>query len=428
MTRSSLLEEYRWRGMLYDVTEGAEEALLESLQLVYAGFDPTAASLHVGNLLPIMGLVHVQRLGHTPITLVGGGTGLIGDPSWKSAERPLLSLDEAQANAERVRGQLEAFVEFQDVPNPARMANNLKWLGETRILDFLRDIGKHFPVNSMLGKESIRRRLEDDSAGISFTEFSYLLLQSYDFYRLFEDYGCRVQVGGSDQWGNITGGIELIRRISGQKAYGVVFPLLTTASGVKFGKTETGAVWLDPERTSPYRFYQYWLNTDDADVGSHLRLFTLLSREEIEALDEAVEHRPHERKAQEALANDVTRRVHGETELQRAKRASRVLFEGEVRGLSAEEIQEIFADVPSGSVPAKRLEGEGADLTSLITEVGLTSSRADARRGVEQGGVYMNGERIQDVGFRVTEKHTLHGGFIVLRRGKKNYCLVRVER
>ena len=428
MTRSSLLEEYRWRGMLHDVTQGAEEALLESPQLVYAGFDPTAASLHVGNLLPIMGLVHVQRSGHTPIILVGGGTGLIGDPSWKSAERSLLSLDEAQANAERVRGQLEAFVEFQGVPNPARMANNLNWLGQIHILDFLRDVGKHFPVNVMLGKESIRRRLEDDSAGISFTEFSYLLLQSYDFYRLFEDYGCRVQVGGSDQWGNITGGIELIRRISGQKAYGVVFPLLTTSSGVKFGKTETGAIWLDPERTSPYRFYQYWLNTDDADVGSHLRLFTLLSKEEIEALDEAVENCPHERKAQEALANDVTRRVHGETELQRAKRASRALFEGEVRGLSAKEIQEIFADVPSGSVPAKRLEGEGVDLTSLITEVGLTSSRGDARRGVEQGGVYLNGERIQDVGFRVTGKHTLHGGFIVLRRGKKNYCLVRVER
>ena len=414
--------------MLHDLTEGAEEALQKAPQLVYAGFDPTAASLHVGHLLPIMGLVHVQRSGYTPITLVGGGTGLIGDPSWKSAERSLLSLDEAQANAERVREQLEAFVEFHGVPNPARMVNNLEWLGQTRVLDFLRDVGKHFPVNAMLGKESIRRRLEDDSAGFSFTEFSYLLLQSYDFYRLFEDYGCRVQVGGSDQWGNITGGIELIRRISGKKAYGVVFPLLTAASGVKFGKTEAGAVWLDPERTSPYRFYQYWLNTEDADVGGHLRLFTLLSEEEIEALDESVENRPHERKAQEALADDVTRRVHGETELQRAKRASRALFEGEVRGLSAEEIQEIFADVPSGSVPAKWLEGEGADLTSLIAEVGLTSSRGEARRGVEQGGVYLNGERVRNVGFRVTGEHALHGRFIVLRRGKKNYRLVRVER
>ena len=427
MTRRSLLEEYRWRGLLADTTEGAEEALHEAPQSAYVGFDPTAASLHVGHLLPIMGLVHVQRSGHSPIALVGSGTGLIGDPSGKGDERSLLTLEEVKANAERVRTQLEAFIEFKGVSNPARVVNNLEWLGDTGVLDFLRDVGKHFPVNVMLGKESIRRRLEDDSVGISFTEFSYLLLQSYDFYRLFEDYGCRVQLGGSDQWGNITGGIELIRRITGERAYGVVFPLLTTASGVKFGKTEAGSVWLDPERTSSYRFYQYWLNTDDADVARQLRLFTLLDWNDIEALDEAVESRPHAREAQEALADDVTRRVHGDAALERAKRASRVLFGGEVSDLAADEIREIFADVPSGSLAAERLEGEGVDLTALIAEVGLTTSRGEARRGVEQGGVYLNGERVTDVGLRVRAEHALHGGFLVLRRGKKNYHLVRVE-
>jgi tyrosyl-tRNA synthetase len=273
--------------MLHDATDGAEGALVESRHSVYAGFDPTADSLHVGSLLPIMGLMHFQRAGHSPIALVGGGTGLIGDPSGKSDERSLLSEDEARANADAVKGQLESFLDFGDVSNAARMVNNLDWLGPARVLAFLRDVGKHFPVNVMLAKESVRRRLEGE--GISFTEFSYVLLQSYDFLRLFEDLGCRVQVGGSDQWGNITGGIELIRRVAGERAYGVVFPLLATSSGVKFGKTEEGAVWLDPNRTSPYRFFQYWVNTDDADVGRYLRLFTLLDPEEVEVLEAAVE-------------------------------------------------------------------------------------------------------------------------------------------
>ena len=383
--------------------------------------------LHVGHLLPVMGLVHLQCSGHSPIALVGGGTGLIGDPSGKSDERTLLQVDEANANAEQLHRQLQAFLDFDGVPNPARMANNLDWLGSTGVLDFLRDVGKHFPVNVMLAKETIRRRLESDSTGISFTEFSYLLLQSYDFYRLFKDFGCRVQLGGSDQWGNIIGGIELIRRIAGQRAYGLVFPLLTTTSGAKFGKTEAGTVWLDPDRTSPYQFYQHWLNTDDADVGRYLRFFTLLTRVEVEALDEAVEKRPQDREAQEALAADVTGRVHGDGALESARRASRVLFGGEVRGLDAKAIDEIFADVPSSSLPPERLEGEGVDLTTLIAEVGLTSSRAEARRGVEQGGVYLNSDRITDVGFRVVAEHALHGRFLVLRRGKRNHCLVRVE-
>jgi tyrosyl-tRNA synthetase len=428
MTVRSPLDEYRWRDMLQDATEGAEEALEEGVQTAYAGFDPTAPSLHVGNLVPVMGLVHFQRAGHAPIALVGGATALIGDPSGKDKERPLLGRDEAEANAERIRGQLEAFLDFGNVSNCARMVNNLDWLGPTSVLDFLRDVGKHFPVSVMLGKEAIRARLEDETIGISFTEFSYILLQSYDFYRLFADRGCRFQLGGSDQWGNITGGIDLIRRVEGKRAYGVVFPLLTTATGAKFGKTEEGAVWLDPERTSPYRFHQYWLNTDDADVGRFLRLFTLLGRDEIEALDAAVRERPQRREAQEALADDVTRRVHGEDALQRAKRASRVLFGGEVRGLAADEIEEIFADVPSSSLPADRLGGDGVDATSLLAEIGLCSSRSEARRAVEQGGVYLNGERVADPAFPVTVNDALHGGFLVLRRGKKSYHLVRVAR
>lgn len=413
--------------MLQDVTEGAEEAIADGTQSGYAGFDPTADSLHVGHLIPIMGLVHLQRAGHRPIALVGGGTGLIGDPSGKSLERQLLTLDRARANAERIRTQLEAFLEFEGVDNPATMVDNHEWLGRIGVLEFLRDIGKHFPVGAMLGKDTIRRRLDDESVGISYTEFSYLLLQSYDFYRLFQDHGCRFQLGGSDQWGNITGGIELIRRIAGERAYGWVLPLLTTASGAKFGKTEEGAVWLDPERTSPYRFYQYWLNTDDADVGRYLRFFTLFSRDEIRALDQAVETAPHRREAQQALAEDVTRRVHGEEGLARAGKASEVLFGGEVRGLEPAEVEEIFADVPSSRMDAGRLQREENDLVTLLAELGITSSKGEARRGIEQGGIYLNSERVTDPRRPVTLDDALHGRFLVLRRGKKRYHLVRLE-
>ncbi len=427
MATLSLIDEYRWRGMLIDLTEGAEAALARERQSsMYVGFDPTASSLHVGSLVPIMGLVHAQRAGHTPIVLVGSGTGLIGDPGGKSAERVLLGREEARANAEGVRGQLEAFLDFGGTANPARIVDNFEWLGSTGVLDFLRDVGKHFPVGAMLGKESIRRRL-DGEAGLSFTEFAYLLLQSYDFYRLFEDHGCRVQAGGSDQWGNITGGIELIRRITGERAYGVVFTLLATATGAKFGKTEAGTVWLDPGRTSPYRFYQYWLNTDDRDAVRNLKLFTLLGQQETEELERAAASRPHLREVQRALADEVTRLVHGETELSRARKASDALFGGEIRGLGAAEIEEIFADVPSSALEAARLGGEGFELAALVAAAGLTPSRGAARRAIEQGGVYLNGERIAESGFRVRSEHSIHGRFLILRRGKKSYHLVRVE-
>ena len=423
----SFLDELRWRRMLHDATEGAQEALAQGEQQAYVGFDPTAASLHVGHLLPVMGLVHFQRAGHRPIAVVGGGTGLIGDPSGKSKERNLLTRDEVAANAGAVRAQLESFLDFGGVSNSARMLDNVEWLGTQGLLDFLRDVGKHFSVNALLRKESVRTRLEDEERGISYTEFSYLLLQSYDFLRIFQDHGCRFQFGGSDQWGNITGGIDLIRRVNGEKAYGVVFPLIITASGVKFGKTEEGAVWLSPERTSPYRFYQYWLNTDDADVGSYLRYFTLLSRERIEELEVAVEERPQEREAQRALADDVTARVHGESEVERARTASRVLFGGEIQGLGASEIEEIFFDVPSSVVSKEALSGEGTGLVALLADAGVTSSRGEARRALEQGGIYLNNRRVEDPQANVTVSDAVEGRFLVIRKGKRRYHLLRVE-
>ncbi len=426
MTTNAFFEELRWRGMLEDATEGADEALSTGIHTGYAGFDPTASSLHVGHLVPVMGLVHFQRAGHRPIALVGGGTGLIGDPSGKSRERNLLTPEETAENARAVRGQLEAFLDFESKTNPARLLDNEAWLGSIGALEFLRDVGKHFSVNVLLRKESIRRRLEEGTEGISYTEFSYLLLQAYDFLRLFRDEGCRFQFGGQDQWGNITAGIDLIRRVTGERAWGAVFPLLTTSSGAKFGKTEEGAVWLDPERTSPYRFYQYWRNTEDADVGRCLRYFTLLAREEIEGLEEAVRDRPAEREAQERLAADLTRRVHGDGGLARVRRASEVLFGGEVRGLDAHEVREIFADVPSSELPADRLRGEGVEFVVLLADAGAFPSRGEARRGIQQGGVYLNGERVTDPRTVVTLEDALHGRFLVVRRGKRNHHLVRV--
>jgi tyrosyl-tRNA synthetase len=423
----NLFDEYRWRGMLQDVTEGAEAAFASGPQGAYVGFDPTAASLHVGHLLPIMGLVHLQRAGHTPIALVGGGTGLIGDPSGKSQERNLLTREQAEANGEAVRGQLAAFLEFDGVSNPARLVNNLEWLGSMQVLDYLRDVGKHFSVNVMLRKDSVRRRLEEGAEGISYTEFSYLLLQSYDFLRLFLDRGCRFQFGGTDQWGNITGGIDLIRRVTGEKAYGVVFPLITTSTGVKFGKTEAGAVWLDPARTSPFRFYQFWLRTEDADVGTYLRFFTLLDREHVEALEVSAAEHPERREAHRALAEDVTRRVHGEGGLARARSASEVLFGGGLEGLGGEEIEEIFADVPSSAVSGLDLEGEGLGIVDLVAGAGVTGSRGEARRSLEQGGIYLNNERVTDLARSVTRSDAVEGRFLVLRKGKRSYHLVRVE-
>lgn len=420
----SVLDELAWRGLLQDATEGAAEHLAQEPRGVYIGFDPTADSLHVGSLLPIMLLVHLQRAGHHPIALVGGATGLIGDPSGKSAERPLLTREGMEANARGIRAQLEHFLDFEAAPNPARMRNNLDWLGRTNVLDFLRDIGKHFSVNAMLRKESVRRRVESDEQGISFTEFSYQLLQAADFLHLFRDDGCSVQMGGSDQWGNITAGVDLVRRVTGGHAFGAVAPLITTSSGTKFGKTEEGTIWLDARRTSPYRFYQFWINVPDDDVGAYLRFFTLLDRAEIEALDAATEAEPHRRAAQKALADDVTRRVHGTEGLERARQATAALFGGSLEGLDAADIGDIFADVPSSTVARADLAGGGVPLLDLLADTGLCSSKGDARRSVEGGGIYLNGERATDPGARVGSALFIEGRYLVLRKGKKSYHLV----
>ncbi len=420
------LDEYNWRGMLQDLTEGAGEAFSQGPRTAYIGFDPTASSLHVGSLLPIMGLVHLQRAGHSPIGVVGGGTGLIGDPSGKVQERQLLTKERAAENLAGIRGQLEHFLDFQVSTNPARMVNNLEWLGELRTLDFLRDVGKHFSVNALLRKDSIRRRLEEEDGGISFTEFSYVLMQAYDFLVLLDRYDCTVQMGGSDQWGNITAGIDLIRRMRGSRAFGVVFPLVTSATGVKFGKTEAGTVWLDPARTSPYRFFQFWLNADDRDAITYLKFFTLLGKAEVVELESALAERPHERAAQRALAEDVTRRVHGETGLSRAQQATQVLFGGALEGLSGGEIADIFSDVPSSEFPRGTFEGEGLPILDLLAESGIASSKGDARRSIQGGGVYLNNIRVEDVERRVRLEDALEGRFLVFRKGKKNYHLAEL--
>ena len=422
----NVLDEYHWRGMMQDLTEGADGAFSSEPRTAYIGFDPTASSLHVGSLLPIMGLVHLQRAGHHPIGVVGGGTGLIGDPSGKAQERQLLTREKAAENLEGIRGQLEQFLDFDAKTNPARLVNNLDWLGELRTVDFLRDIGKHFSVNALLRKESIRRRLEDEDGGLSYTEFSYALMQAYDFLVLYDRYGCTVQMGGSDQWGNITAGIDLIRRMRGGKAYGVVYPLVTSSTGVKFGKTEAGTVWLDAARTSPYRFYQFWLNTDDQDAVRYLKYFTLLSHEEVSALESELAENPHQRVAQKALAESVTRQVHGDTGLERARQATQVLFGGDLEGLAGDEIADIFADVPSREVRKEALEGEGMPLVDLLVDARVATSKGDARRSIQGGGVYLNNARIEDAEKTVYLDEALEGRFIVLRKGKKNYTLVKI--
>ncbi|MHB1193892.1 MAG: tyrosine--tRNA ligase [Longimicrobiales bacterium] len=424
---STFIEELHWRGMLYASTEGAAEHLAEGRRTAYIGFDPTAASLHVGSLLPIMGLVHMQRAGHVPIGLVGGGTGLIGDPSGKTAERQLLTKEKVAENAEGIRRQLEHFLDFEAKSNPARMANNLDWLGGLALVDFLRDVGKHFSVNQLMARESVRRRLENEETGISYTEFSYALLQSYDFLELYRREECTLQMGGSDQWGNITAGTDLIRRMVGGKAYGVVFPLVTNAAGTKFGKTEAGNVWLDAALTSPFRFYQFWINADDADVVRYLRFFSLRPREEIGRLEEAVKAAPQAREAQRALAEEVTRRLHGETGLARAKKATEVLFGGAIEGMGADEVADVFSDVPSATLPRTSLEGEGMALVEVLARTGVATSKGEARRAVEGGGIYLNNRRIADPAHAVRVGDAIEGRFLVLRKGKKSYHLVALQ-
>lgn len=426
----NVYEEFQWRGMLYDASEGLREVLAKESVTGYIGFDPTAPSLHIGSLLPIMGLVHLQRYGHTPIALVGGGTGMIGDPSGKTVERQLLSKEQLEYNLAGIREQLSRFLDFERKTNAAVMVNNADWLSPLRLIDFLRDIGKHFTVNYMLAKESVRRRYEQGD-GISFTEFSYMLLQSYDFLVLYDRYGCILQMGGSDQWGNIVAGTELIRKLRGEqggragRAYALVFPLVTTSSGVKFGKSEAGSVWLDANLTSPYRFYQYWINTDDRDVVKYLKFFTLLNRQEIAQLEIAVLTAPEKREAQRRLAEEVTRMVHGEYELRKAIQASQVLFGGEITDLSARDVLDIFAEVPSSDLPRAGFAGNGLPIIDAVIAAGYAASRGAARRLVEGGGIYVNNRRISDPQARLGLADLVDGQYLVLRKGAKDYHLLR---
>jgi tyrosyl-tRNA synthetase len=423
---TNILDEFRWRGLLYGHTEGLEEIVSTRPITLYNGFDPTADSLHIGNLVPMMQLARWQRFGHTPIALAGGGTGMIGDPSGRTTERTLLTVETIEANLVPIKQQLASVLDFETKVNPARIVNNADWLLRIPMMEFLRDVGKHFTVNYMMAKDSVKSRLERED-GISYTEFSYMLLQAYDFQYLFDHLGCELQAGGSDQWGNIVAGTELIRKVRGKKAHGLVYPLLTRADGSKFGKTAEGdSVWLSPERTSPFRFYQYWLNTDDADVVTNLKYFTWLTEPEIAELQAAVFERPEQRVAQRALAREVTRMIHGETGLARAEQATQVLFGGVLDGLGADDIQDIFADVPSSEVGREALNGGGLAVVDLLVASGLVSSKADARRSIQGGGIYLNNERVTDPGQQATIGQTVDGRFLVLRKGRKQYHLVRV--
>ncbi|MBN2189269.1 MAG: tyrosine--tRNA ligase [Chitinispirillaceae bacterium] len=420
------IEELRWRGMIQGITPGAEEKLKAGGCTGYAGFDPTAPSLHIGHLIPVMMLVHFQRTGNRPLALVGGATGMIGDPSGKSRERNLLPIETIRRNEERLRLQLGRFLDFSG-PCAAEIVNNYDWFADVRLLDFLRGTGKHLTVNYMAAKESVKGRWEN---GISFTEFSYQLMQAYDFLWLFTKKNCVLQMGGSDQWGNITSGTELIRRAAGGEAHALTCPLFTRADGGKFGKSESGEnVWLDPAMTSPYKFYQYWLNCSDGDAPRLLRMFTLLPRGEIERLEAAHAGAPHERRLQKALARELTSRVHTEDDCRSAIDASEILFgEGSVeslRRLAAKEFLPVFEGVPQAEIPKSFLE-KGIPVVELaVDRSGLFASRGEAKRMIQQGGLSVNKEKVVDPNTMVTGAHLLNGRYILLQKGKKSYCVVK---
>ncbi|MDQ3758200.1 MAG: tyrosine--tRNA ligase [Actinomycetota bacterium] len=413
-----LFHELEWRGLVHQVTDPELPALLDRASLTgYIGFDPTADSLHVGNLLQLCNLRRFQEAGHTPIALAGGGTGMVGDPSGKSEERSLLTKERLDANLAAIRGQLARFLDFE---RGALLVDNGEWLWSTGLLEFLRDIGKHFTVNQMMAKESVRARLEEREHGISYTEFSYMLLQAYDFLHLFDTHGCRLQMGASDQWGNITMGVDLIRRLRGETAYGLTTPLVVKADGTKFGKSESGTVWLDPAKTSPYAFYQFFVRAEDAVVGQYLRYFTWLPREEIEALDAATAERPEKREAQRALAREVTALVHGAEEAERAEQAAAVLFTEEIASLDERTLLAVLAEVPSSEVAA------GTTLVDALVATGLVASKGEARRALQQKGVYVNNRQQAD-DRALAADDTLHGRFVVLRRGKREQALVELR-
>lgn len=417
---SELLHDLKFRGLVNQVTdeEGLAKVLEEGEIKLYSGFDPTADSLHIGHLLPVLTLRRFQLNGHHPIALVGGATGLIGDPSGKKAERTLNTADIVQDWSNRIKGQLSRFLDFNIEQNPAIIVNNYDWIGKLDVISFLRDVGKNFGINYMLAKDSVQTRIE---TGISFTEFSYMILQSYDFLNLYQNNGCKLQIGGSDQWGNITAGLELIRKSEEEsKAYGLTIPLVTKADGTKFGKTEGGAIWLDAEKTSPYEFYQFWINTDDRDVVKYLKYFTFLSHEEIVRLENEVTTAPEKRSAQKALAEEVTKLVHGEEALQQAIKISAALFSGDIKQLTAAEILEGFKDVPSTEI-----EGGEIGLIDLLIQAKISPSKRQAREDISNGAIYINGDREQDLTKVISNEDKIDGKFTVIRRGKKKYFLIR---
>jgi len=424
---SDIYAELSWRGLIHQATDDEHLAgwLNASSRTVYAGFDPTADSLHVGHLMGLMVLRRFQNAGHRPIALVGGATGMIGDPSGKSEERKILSVERLREYVAAIQQQMRKFLDFDRGDMPAIMVNNFDWMRQCSYLDFLRDVGKHFPVNVMLTKDSVKSRLERDASGMSYTEFSYMLLQAYDFVHLGDHYDCELQIGGSDQWGNITAGVDLSRRMRSATRYGLTWPLLTKADGTKMGKTESGAVWLSPDRTSPYAFYQYWINVADDDAGQCLRFLTELDREAVEALDQSRSEDPHRRESQRALAEELTRLVHGDEGLEAAQRATAVFFGAEIDNLNDAQLSEIFADVPCGQLSKERLAGEGLNLVEAFVEAGLAKSKAEARRTVQQGGAYINNRRRNEIADQLTTTDLASETMIVLRAGKKRFALLR---
>ena len=424
----NFIEELRWRGMIHNMSPGTEEQLAKEMTVAYIGYDPTSDSLHIGNLASIMMLVHFQRAGHKPIALVGGATGMVGDPSGKSEERNLLEEPVLRQNEARIKKQLEKFLDFNCGANAAEMVNNYDWTSEFGFLQFLREVGKHITVNYMIAKDSVKSRMESGS-GISFTEFSYQLVQGYDFCWLYEHKNCKLQMGGSDQWGNIVTGTELIRRKLGGEAFALTCPLITKTDGGKFGKTEEGNVWLDPQRTSPYKFYQFWLNTSDEDAGEFIRKFTLLSREEIDGLIRLHRETPHLRILQKTLAKDITIRVHSEEEYQLALEASGILFgkgtTEALKKLPEEILLSVLEGVPASEVKKSEVLKGIPVVEFLSDKTGIFPSRSEVRRMLKEGGIFLNKEKITDA-VVVTGSHLLNGKYILVQKGKKNYFLVRV--
>jgi tyrosyl-tRNA synthetase len=424
---SNFIEELRWRGMIHDMMPGTEEALNKKVSSGYIGFDPTADSLHVGHLVQIMTLVHFQRAGHKPYALVGGATGMVGDPSGKSQERNLLDAETLNHNVACVKGQLEKFLNFNAGENSAEMVNNYDWFRDMSFLDFIRDVGKHISVNYMMAKDSVKKRLE---TGMSFTEFSYQLVQGYDFYHLNKHHNCILQLGGSDQWGNIVTGTELIRRKSGGEAYAVTTPLIKKADGTKFGKTEGGSVWLDPDRTSPYEFYQFWLNSSDADSVNYIRIFTLRSKEQIEELEAQHAEAPHLRILQKAIAEDITTRVHGEDALQTAIAASNILFgkstADDLRKLSEKDFFSIFDGVPQATVSRDEFGDSMSIVDALAAKSNFLSSNGEARRELKANAISVNKEKVGE-DFQLTSEHLINDKYVLLGKGKKNNYILIVE-